>query len=89
MDKFNIGKRESRTVDDKYVRGAKYLDDLELNEAIHFCYIWLNLPNGLSVLKHFDNILGDNGLTKIKVKRVKDEKICEPNMKNIKVKRIV
>lgn len=85
MDNSNISEREKRCVDDKYNRGAKYLDDLELNEALHFCYRWLNLPNMADVIREVDNILDENKIKQVKVRRVKEKK--KP-YKEVKVRRI-
>lgn len=89
LDKSSITKRELRNVDDKYNRGAKYLDDLELNEALHFCHRWLNLPNSLNVLRYFYEYLGDKSIKKIKVKRTSEKYDKNKGLKTIKVKRII
>ena len=51
-----IGKREQRVVYEKYNRSAQVLEDLESNEAIHFCYRWMNLPSAIDVIYLFDEM---------------------------------
>lgn len=85
MTDNTIGMRERRVVDDRYSRGSKYLEDLESNEAIHFCYRWNGLPNARSVLKYFEKTLGKNAYKQIKVKKIKEE--TEDKIRKIKVKR--
>lgn len=82
-------KREARTIDDKYNRGAKYLDDLELHEAIHFCYRWLHLPNALQVLKYFEDYLGERAIKKVKVKKVTGKEDKYKGLKKVKIKRVI
>jgi DNA polymerase elongation subunit (family B) len=90
MNPDDVGDREKRVVDEKYSRnrGSKYLDDLELNEAIHFCYRWLNLPNTLAVIKHFDMIFSDQVMKKVKAKRMKDVPV-DNGMRKVKITRKV
>lgn len=53
LNKDNMTKREECLDYTKYDRGGQFIDDLELNEAILFCYRWLNLPSAETVLDNF------------------------------------
>lgn len=68
-----IGKREQRVVYEKYNRSAQVLEDLESNEAIHFCYRWMNLPSAIDVIYLFDEMYEDYKNTKLRIRKKKEE----------------
>ena len=68
-----IGKREQRVVYEKYNRSAQVLEDLESNEAIHFCYRWMNLPSAIDVIYLFDEMYEDYKNTKLRIRKRKKE----------------
>lgn len=86
----NYGEREKRVVDDRYNRGAKYLEDLESREPLHFGYRWLNLPDAKTTLELFTEYLGQRAYRKIKVRKLKEgEKTYrEKKVRKVRVRKI-
>lgn len=68
-----IGEREQRVVYEKYNRSAQLVEDLESNEAIHFCYRWMNLPSAVDVIYMFDEMYEDYKHTKLRILKKKKE----------------
>ena len=64
----HVGVREKRVADDRYSRAAKFLEDLESQEAIHICYRWFNLPSAVDTLKYFESFLGEKAYKHIFIK---------------------
>lgn len=61
LDKTKITDRELIDDMDRYDRGGKFVEDLEIDEAILFCYTWHNLPSATDILNNAltDKLLGD------------------------------
>lgn len=72
MDKALITKREVFDNYERYDRGGKFIEDLEINEPILFMYRWHGLPRADKVLegfKEFDDDLDDTKKLFNKVKK--------------------
>lgn len=82
LDKNKITDRELIDDMDRYDRGGKFVEDLEINEAILFCYTWHNLPSATDIL---NNALKDE---KLKHKIVDMRTVFAKNNKKKKLKKL-
>jgi len=90
MDNRNITKREVITDMDKYDRGGKFIEDLELNEPVQFMHRWMGMPSAEDMLEEFGHELGERAIRKARVQYVskvkKDDK--KKNKKGVEIRKV-
>lgn len=93
LDNRNITKREVITDMDKYDRGGKFIEDLELNEPVQFMYRWMGMPSAEDLLDEFGKELGERQYRVARVSytsKVKKEKKKEKakNVRKVRATRL-